>query len=532
MLRLQKASIARSFQRSTAVLRNKAFLSTISLPPIPIGHAKEGFEPYTITTYINNQHLKSDSKEWFDVRDPATDVLIAKVPQSTDEELDLAIQAASDAFKTFSKVPIVRRNEIVFKYIELLKANKDALAKVIVFEQGKSWSAAVADVYRGIQCAEHATQVTKETETVGMELSTDVETLTVREPIGVVGSILPFNFPVMIPLWTIPYIIATGNTTVMKPSEFCPGSVSILADIAAQAGVPAGVINVVHGKHPTVNKLISDPRIRAVTFVGGNNAGKYVYETATKNHKRTQVNLGAKNHTIVLADADKETLLKGIVTGAFSATGQVCLSTDILFLVGEARKFKQDIINTVKELQAKPGFEDGTFGPVVSKQSKERLEAVIQDAADKGAEILVDGRVHNKPTDPIYKNGYFIGPTLLGNVEKGMRCVDEELFGPMVTIKEVETLDETIEYVNNNEFGNSVAIFTKSGPAANHFVRKVNIGQVGVNTIVPIGHANHGFTSNKASFLGDLHFYGPSAFKFLTEPKTIITSWRGIDYNV
>jgi malonate-semialdehyde dehydrogenase (acetylating)/methylmalonate-semialdehyde dehydrogenase len=507
-------------------------LSTLQLPPTPTGHAKEGYEPYLITTYINNQHLKSESKEWFDVFDPATNVLIAKVPQSTEEELNSAIQAATDAFETFSKVPIVRRNEIVFRYIELLKQNKDLLAKTIVFEQGKSWSAAVADVYRGIQCAEHATQVTKETETVGMELSTDVETLTVREPIGVVGSILPFNFPVMIPLWTIPYIIATGNTTVLKPSENCPGSVSILADIAAQAGVPAGVINVVHGKHQTVNKLISDPRIRAVTFVGGNNAGKYVYETATKHHKRTQVNLGAKNHTVILPDADKSSLLKGIVTGAFSATGQVCLSTDVVFLVGEARKFKNDIAEEVRKLQAKPGFEDGDFGPVVTEESKARLEAVIEDAVSKGAKVLVDGRTHNKPEHPDFKNGNFIGPTLLENVSKGMRCIDEELFGPMVSIVEVETLDETIEYINKNEFGNSVAIFTKSGAAANHFTKKINIGQVGVNTVIPIGHANHGFTSNKASFLGDLHFYGPSAFKFLTEPKTIITSWRDIDYTV
>lgn len=526
--KLTKNNLFSAVRATRSVLRNRALLSTLQLPPKPTGHAKPGQEPYLVSTYINNQILKSDSKEWYDVFDPATDVVVAKVPQSTDAELDLAIQAAEDAFKTFSKVPITKRNDIVFRYIELLRENTELLANTIVLEQGKTYSAAIADVNRGIECAQHATQVTKETEITGLELSTSVETLTTREPIGVVGSILPFNFPVMIPLWTIPYIIATGNTTVMKPSELCPGTGSILADLARQAGVPAGVINIVHGKHATVNKLATDPRIKAVTFVGGNNAGKYVYEQATKNHKRVQINLGAKNHTVVLPDADKESVLKSVVTGAFSSTGQVCLSTDILFLVGEAKKFKQDIVEEVKKLEARPGFKDGVFGPVVTKESLQRLEAVIQDAVDKGAEVLVDGRTHNKPTEPEFANGYFIGPTLLANVKEGMKCVDEELFGPIFTIREVDTLQETIDYVNENKFGNSVAIFTQSGPDAHHFTQNVNIGQVGVNTIIPIGHANYGFTSNKASFLGDLPFYGPSAFKFLTEPKTIITSWRGI----
>ncbi|GME93368.1 unnamed protein product [Ambrosiozyma monospora] len=335
-------SLAMRFQLSSRAM------SALTLPPTPKEHAKPGFEPYFVGTYIDNQVLKSDSKQWIDVKDPATDVVIAKVPESTPEELDAAIQSAADAFESFKKVPLVKRNEIVFKYIELLKANKDRLAAIIVSEQGKSWSAAVADVYRGIQCAEHATQVTKETETVGMELSTDVETLTVREPIGVVSSIQPFNFPVMIPLWTIPYIIATGNTTVMKPSEQCPSTGAILADLAREAGVPAGVVNIVHGTHGTVNKLISDPRIRAVTFVGGNNAGKYVYDVATKHRKRVQINLGAKNHTIIMPDADKASVLKAVVTGGFSSTGQVCLSTDVLLLVGEAKKFIPDIIETVK----------------------------------------------------------------------------------------------------------------------------------------------------------------------------------------
>lgn len=505
-------------------------MSTLSLPPTPTGHAKPGFEPYVIGSYINNQVLKSDTKEWIDVHDPATDVVVAKCPQSTDKEMDEALQAAYEAFETFKEMPIIKRNEIVFKYIDLLKANQNRLAAMIVLEQGKSWSAAVADVYRGIQCCEHATQVTKETEARGMQLSDGVDTLTTYEPIGVVSSILPFNFPVMIPLWTIPYIIATGNTTVMKPSELCPGTGAILADLAAQAGVPPGVINIVHGTHNTVNKLIQDPRVKAVTFVGGNNAGKYVYETATKLRKKVQINLGAKNHTIVMPDADKNAVLKAIVAGGFTSTGQVCLSTDIFLLVGEAKKFLPDIIKTVKGLQAKPGFQDGAFGPVVTRQSKERLESIIADAEGKGAKVHVDGRTHNKPTDPLYKDGYFIGPTFIEGVKPGMRCVDEELFGPFTTSMEIDSLEKAIDYVNKNQFGNSIAIFTKSGSAAYKFQKKVNIGQVGINTVVPIGHANHGFTSNKASFLGDLHFYGPTAFRFLTQPKTVITSWKDINY--
>jgi malonate-semialdehyde dehydrogenase (acetylating)/methylmalonate-semialdehyde dehydrogenase len=504
-------------------------LSSISLPPVPTAHAKPGFEPYLTSTYINGQHLKSDSTEWFDVYDPATDVLIAKVPQSTDEELNKAIEAAETAFQSYKNFSVIKRMELTFRYVELLKQKKNELASTIVFEQGKSWSAAIADVYRGIQCAEHACNVLKETESVGLEVSSDMETKTVREPIGVVGSITPFNFPVMIPLWTIPYIIATGNTTVMKPSEFCPGTGAILAEIAKEAGVPDGVINIVHGKAPTVTKLATDPRIAAVTFVGGNNAGKYVHQTASKHAKRVQCNLGAKNHVVVMPDADKQAVLNGVVTGAFSSTGQVCLSTDILFLVGEAREFLPDIVDHVKQLKAAPGFQDGDFGPVVSKQSLERLEAVIADAEAKGAEVLVDGRL-NKPVGAEWENGYFIGPTLLKNVKPGMRCVDEELFGPIFTIVEADSMDYCVDYINNNEFGNSVAIFTTSGPAANRFAKSINVNQVGVNVAVPIPHAAFGFTSNKASFLGDLHFYGPTAFKFFTEPKTITTSWKNMGY--
>lgn len=505
--------------------QNAKYLSTLQLPPVPSAHATKDTKPYYVSTYINNQHLKSDAKEWYDVYDPATDIVIAKVPQSTDEEMNKAIEAAETAFKTFSQYSIMKRLGLVFNYVELLKKNTNRLAATIVYEQGKSWSAALADVQRGIQCAEHATTVTKETEGFSLEVSSDMTTQTIREPIGVIGSILPFNFPVMIPLWTIPYIIATGNTTVLKPSEMCPGTGAILAEIAAEAGVPEGVINIIHGKAPTVNKIVSDPRIAAVTFVGGNNAGKYVHSEATKNGKRAQVNLGAKNHVVVLPDADKDTVLKAVVTGAFSSTGQVCLSTDILFLVGEARGLIPDIVKEVEKLQAKPGFQDGDFGPVVTKESLQRLEAVIQDAVDKGAEVLVDGR-GKKPQG--FEDGYFIGPTLLRNVKKGMRCVDEELFGPIFTIAEAETLDETIEYCNNNEFGNSVAVFTNSGPDANKFAKQINIGQVGINVPIPIPLAQFGFTSNKSSFLGDLHFYGPTAFKFLTQPKTITTSWKNI----
>ncbi|KAH3685083.1 hypothetical protein WICPIJ_003960 [Wickerhamomyces pijperi] len=505
-------------------------LSTVPSPfaNVPTQHAREDFQQYNTTTYINNQHLKSDSKEWFDVLDPATNNVVTRVPQSTDAEMDAAIDAAAEAFKTFKNVSIIKRLELVFAYVEILKKNKEKLANLIVLEQGKSYSAAMADVYRGIQCAEYATVIVKETEGVSLEISSGVESKVVREPIGIIGSIMPFNFPVMIPLWTIPFIIATGNTTVIKPSEMCPGTCALLAELAAEVGVPKGVINIVHGKTATVKKLSTDPRISAVTFVGGNNAGKAVYSYATQNHKRVKVNLGAKNHVVVLPDVEKEVLLKGVVSGAYSSTGQVCLSTDIMFLVNDAKKYIPDIIETVKNLKVGPGFEDADFGPVVTKESLARLHEVIADAEAKGAEILVDGR------NPVvegeqYKNGNFIGATLIKGVKPGMRAWDEELFGPIFSLVETDSLDSTIDLINKNIFGNSVAIFTRDGANASKFVKEINIGQVGVNAAIPIGIAQHGFTSNKASFLGDLHFYGPSAFKFFTQPKTVITSWRGYD---
>lgn len=508
----------------------KRFNSTVqlntSVSSYPTNHlgAKD---LYVTPTFINNKFIKSSSSTWYDIHDPATNTVILKVPQSTPEELEAAVTAAQDAFSTWKEYSIIKRQGIAFKFVELIKQNMDRLAAQIVLEQGKTFADAKGDVLRGLQVAEQACNATNDLMALSLEVSKDMETKMIREPLGVIGSICPFNFPAMIPLWSIPLVLVSGNTAVIKPSERVPGAAMIIAELVKEAAVPPGVINLVHGKHDTVNKIIEDPRIKAVNFVGGDNAGKYIYERASKLGKRVQANLGAKNHLIALPDTDKAQLINAVSGSAFGAAGQRCMAISVLVNVGkETASWIPDIAKDAANLNVGSGFDPKSdLGPLISPAAKERAIEIINDAEEKGAKVVLDGRSFTPKEDKL-SEGYFLGPTILTGVRPGMRAYDEEIFAPVLSVINVDTLDEAINLVNANKYGNGVSLFTSSGPSAQKFVKNIECGQVGVNVPIPVPLPMFSFTGSKASFLGDLNFYGKAGLQFLTKPKTITTLWR------
>ncbi|SGZ54090.1 CIC11C00000004523 [Sungouiella intermedia] len=498
-----------------------------SLESYPTNHVEAGSEPYLTPSFYNGQLVKSESTTWFDIHDPATNQVIAKVPQSTAQELEDAVTAADEAFHTWKNYSIIKRQGIAFKFVELLKKNHDRLAAMIVLEQGKTFPDAKGDVLRGLQVAEAACNAPNDLMASSLEVSADMETKMVREPLGVVGSICPFNFPAMVPLWSLPLILVTGNTCVLKPSERVPGAAMIIAELAAEAGVPPGVLNIVHGKHDTVNKIIEDPRIKAITFVGGDKAGKYIHEKASALGKRVQANLGAKNHLIVLPDADKNHFINAVNGAAFGAAGQRCMAISVLVTVGpKTQLWVEEVAKDASQLIVGSGFDSKSdLGPLINPESLTRAREIIDDSEKAGATVLLDGRKFS-PADDKFAKGNFLGPTILTGVKPGMRAYDEEIFAPVLSVVNVETFDEAIELVNSNRYGNGVALFTQSGAAAQKFTKNIACGQVGVNVPIPVPLPMFSFTGNKGSFLGDLNFYGKAGVTFLTQPKTITSYWR------
>lgn len=509
-------------------------LSTISLTSTtqsyPTSHLENGTEPYLTPVFSKNKLIKSSSMTWFDIHDPATNQVIAKVPQSTPEELEQAVADAHEAFQTWKNFSIIKRQGIAFKFVELLKKNHDRIAGMIVLEQGKTFVDAKGDVLRGLQVAEAACNAPNDLMASSLEVAADMETKMVREPLGVVGSICPFNFPAMVPLWSLPLILVTGNTCVLKPSERVPGAAMVIAELAAEAGVPPGVLNVVHGKHNTVNKILEDPRIKAITFVGGDKAGKYIYEKGTSLGKRVQSNLGAKNHLIVLPDADKNHFINAVNGAAFGAAGQRCMAISVLVTVGkETQEWVKEIAKDAAKLSVGSGFDSSSdLGPLINPECVNKATEIINDSIKAGATLLLDGRNY-KHTEAKFAKGNFLGPTILTDVKPGMRAYDEEIFAPVLSVVNVKSFDEAIELVNSNRYGNGVALFTQSGAAAQKFTKNITCGQVGVNVPIPVPLPMFSFTGNKGSFLGDLNFYGKAGVMFLTQPKTITSYWRTND---
>lgn len=358
-------------------------------------------------------------------------------------------------------------------------------------------------------------------------IAKDMDTYSLTLPLGVTAGIAPFNFPAMIPLWVFPVAITCGNTSILKPSERDPGATMLLMEMLNEAGCPPGVVNVIHGTHDSVNFICDHPDIKAVSFVGSDQAGKYIYERASRNGKRVQCNLGAKNHGVIMADSNKEHTLNQLAGAAFGAAGQRCMALSTAIFVGEANEWIPDLVKRAQSLKVNAGHVPGTdLGPVISPESKQRIHNLIESSVKEGANIVLDGR-NIKVAG--YDKGNFVGPTIITDVKPHMQCYKEEIFGPVLVCLSVETLDEAIDLINNNPYGNGTAIFTKNGATARKFVNEIDVGQVGVNVPIPVPLPMFSFTGTRGSFLGDHHFYGKQGIKFYTQTRTVTQLWRDGD---
>jgi len=482
----------------------------------------------TTKLFIDGKFIESAATEFYDVHNPATNELITRVPQATPAELKRASDNAAEAFKTWKETSVLTRQNVLLKLQGLLKDNIHEIAKNITKEQGKTLADAEGDVFRGIQVVDHACGIAALS--VGEHLPNigkDLDTYTYRTPLGVTAGICPFNFPAMIPLWMFPVALATGNTMLLKPSERDPGATMLITKLAQDAGVPNGVLNIVHGGVDTVNFLCDDRHIRAISFVGSDRAGRHIYHRGTGNGKRVQSNMAAKNHGVVMPDANKTATLNQLVGAAFGAAGQRCMALSTAVFVGEAQKWIPDLVALASKLKVNAGHEAGAdLGPMISPAALKRAVSLVDKGVQQGAKLLLDGR---NVKVPAYPNGNFMGPTILSNVTTNMDCYTEEIFGPVLVCLNVDTLDEAIKLVNNNHWGNGTAIFTNSGGVARKYVHEIEAGQVGVNVPIPVPLPMFSFTGNKDSFIGDINFYGKQGIQFYTQAKTITSLWRSED---
>src|ERR1700723_2394814 len=488
--------------------------------------ALQGQAVDTVKLLINGSFVESKTSEWHDVVNPATQEVLAQVPSPTDGEIDAAVSAAKEAYKTWRHTPLAARARIMLKLQALVREHMSRIAQTLSAEQGKTLADAEGDVFRGLEVVEHACSIgTLQLGEFAENVAGGVDTYTLRQPIGVCAGISPFNFPAMIPLWMFPMAVVCGNTFVLKPSEQDPMTPMLLADLALQAGVPPGVLNIVHGGKRAVDALCTHPDIAAVSFVGSTAVGTHVYDLASQHGKRVQCMMGAKNHAVVMPDANKEQSLNSLVGATFGAAGQRCMATSVTVLVGEAQKWIPDIVAKAKTLKVSAGTEKGAdLGPVISKNAKNRILGLIDDGVREGAKLELDGR-NVKVAG--YENGNFIGPTVFSGVTPGMKIYTTEIFGPEMTIVSVDTLDEAIKLVNDNPFGNGTGIFTQSGAAARKFQSEIDVGQVGINVPIPVPVPFFSFTGSRGSKLGDLGPYAKQAVQFYTQTKTVTS--RGFD---
>jgi len=479
----------------------------------------------TTRNFINGEFKDSKATHWYDIHNPVTQELVNKVPQSTKEEFNEAVETASNAFKTWKETPILVRQRYMFDFLARLKDNAEELAKVITREQGKTLPDARGDVQRGLEVVEHCLSFSSLMmgETSG-NIAKNIDLYSYRSPIGVCAGIAAFNFPVMIPLWMFPVGVTLGNTYIMKPSEKVAGGGQLLAQLLQDAKLPKGVVNFINGGRDTVNAICDHPKIRSISFVGSNQGGEHVWERGTKHGKRVQANMGAKNHGIICPDADKEEALNSLAGASFGASGQRCMALTTAIFVGDSQNWIPDLVAKAKSLKVDCGTEPGVdLGPLTDKSAKTRITNIVRNAEKEGATIALDGThfVH-----PKYPKGNFISPTIIDHVTPNMECYREEIFGPVLVVLRAKTLDEAIEIMNSNRWGNGCAIFTRSGANARKFQHETACGQIGINLPIPVPLPMMSFTGNKDSFRGDLNFYGKGAIHFYTEVKTITARWK------
>lgn len=474
---------------------------------------------------IDGKTVESTSKTWYEVHNPATNEVVALVPETTPSEKAQIIASSQKAFESWREVSVQQRARILMKFHALLDGERNSLAAIMTEEQGKTLADAHGDLQRGIEVVEHSLGIPSLIMGEFLEnVTKHTDLYNIHQPLGVTAAICPFNFPAMIPLWSLPVSIACGNTCILKPSERVPGAAVRIAQLAQEAGCPPGVVNVVHGKHDSVNWIIDEPHIKAISFVGGDAAGRYIHERGTANGKRVQSNMAAKNHCVVMPDADKEAALSQIVGAAFGAAGQRCMALSVAIFVGSARDWVPAFVAKARELKLSHGTDPAAaLGPVISPEAKKRIEGIIGRSAAEGATIALDGR---GAIVPGFERGNFVGPTVISNVKPGMECYEQEIFGPVLNIMFVETLDEAIRTINANKFGNGTAIFTTNGATARKFQHEVDVGQIGINLPIPVPLPFMSWTGSRASFIGSGRFYGKEAIRFYTSTKTITSNWN------
>lgn len=489
-----------------------------------IHHPQQSTGFTTAKLLINGEFVESTTSHWQDIVNPATQEVLGRVPFATAEEVNAAIAAAQNALASWRQTPIQARMRIMLKLQDLIRNNLKSIAQVLTAEQGKTLADAEGDIQRGLEVVEHACSIgTLQMGEYIEGVARGVDTYTVQQPLGVCAGITPFNFPAMIPLWMFPMAIVCGNTFVLKPSEQDPLSTMMLVELAIEAGIPAGVLNVVHGGKEVVDLMCTHHDIKAISFVGSTAVGTHVYQLAGQHGKRVQSMMGAKNHVVVMPDANKEQTLNALVGAAFGAAGQRCMALSVAIMVGEAQHWVHELVNKAKTLKVNAGHEPNTdVGPVISTRAKARVIDLINSGVEQGAKLLLDGRDVQVSG---YEQGNFVGPTIFNQVTTDMRIYQEEVFGPVLAIMHVDTLEQAIALINANPFGNGVGLFTQNGHTARIFQHQIDIGQVGINIPIPVPVPFFSFTGSRGSKLGDLGPYGKQAVQFYTQTKTITSRW-------
>jgi malonate-semialdehyde dehydrogenase (acetylating) / methylmalonate-semialdehyde dehydrogenase len=478
-----------------------------------------------VPNYINGRWAESRTGEWIDVTNPATGETIAQTPLSDAAEVDAAVEAAAAAFPEWRRTPPEDRIQPLFKLKQLLEDHVDELSRIITQENGKTFTEAKAEFRRAIENVEVACGTPMMMQGYNLEdVARGIDEMMIRQPLGVVAAIVPFNFPGMIPFWFLPYAIATGNTFVLKPSERVPLTMRRTFELLDQTGLPKGVVNLVNGGKAVVNALLDHPKVRAISFVGSTPVAKYVYARAGANGKRAQCQGGAKNHVIVLPDADMQMATQIINDSAFGCAGQRCLAVSVAVTIGDAQKtFRDSITEAAASLRVGNGLDQGVqMGPVISPQSKSRVESLIAMGEKQGAKVLLDGRNSKIPK---YESGNFVKPTILDNVPATSELADTEIFGPVLSLIHANDMDEALAFLERSPYGNQASLFTSSGAAARRFRYEAPAGNIGINIGVAAPMAYFPFSGWKDSFFGILHGQGRDSIEFYTEEKVVIERW-------
>ena len=478
-----------------------------------------------IQHYINGKIYKGSSSRKGKVFNPATGAQESEVILGTKSDLDHAVENAKIAFEKWSQVTPLQRARIIFKYKELIEKNYDELTKLIVSEHGKVYEDAKGSLTRGLEIVEFACGIPQMlkgefTENVG----TNIDSWSMRQPLGVCAGITPFNFPAMVPMWMFPMAIACGNTFILKPSEKDPSCSIRLAQLFSEAGLPNGVLNVVNGDKEVVDSILTNKNIKAVSFVGSTPIAKYIYENAAKNEKRVQALGGAKNHCVVMPDCDMDQAVNGLMGAAYGSAGERCMAQSVAVAVGGiGDKLVEKLSKKVEALKVGPGLDKNSeMGPLVTKEHLEKVRGYVDLGVKEGAKLVVDGRDIKLQG---YENGFFIGGCLFDNVTKNMRIYNEEIFGPVLSVVRVKDFNDAIQLINDHEFGNGTSVYTRDGDVGRTFANKIKVGMVGINIPIPVPVAFHSFGGWKRSLFGDLHMHGPEGVKFYTKLKTITSRW-------